>query len=51
MGSSALGGFLFSRIGLEPLILVSAAFSLLALILIPYLPDKSAESPVPAEGS
>ncbi len=44
MGSSALGGFLFSRIGLEPLILVSAAFSLLALILIPYLPVRSADS-------
>jgi len=42
MGSSALGGFLFSRIGLEPLILVSAAFSLLALFLIPYLPEQAA---------
>lgn len=38
MGSSALGGFLFTRIGLEPLILISAAFSLLVLFLIPYLP-------------
>ncbi|MFH1208574.1 MAG: MFS transporter [Candidatus Omnitrophota bacterium] len=42
MGSSALGGFLFSRIGLEPLILLSAAFSLLALFLIPYLPTQTA---------
>jgi MFS family permease len=38
MGSSALGGFLFPRMGLQPLILLSAAFSLLALLLIPYLP-------------
>lgn len=38
MGSSALGGFLFPRIGLEPLILISAAFSLLVLFLIPHLP-------------
>jgi predicted MFS family arabinose efflux permease len=38
MGSSALGGFLFPRLGLEPLILASAAFSLLVLFLIPYLP-------------
>jgi len=38
MGSSALGGFLFPRMGLEPLILLSAGFSLLVLFLIPYLP-------------
>ncbi|MFA7255432.1 MAG: MFS transporter [Candidatus Omnitrophota bacterium] len=38
MGSSALGGFLFPKIGLEPLILISAAFSLLVLFLIPHLP-------------
>ncbi len=38
MGSSALGGFLFPRIGLGPLILLSAAFSLLVLFLIPHLP-------------
>ena len=43
MGSSALGGFLFTRIGLEPLILLSAVFSLLALILIPYLPVRAKE--------
>ncbi|MFH0985230.1 MAG: MFS transporter [Candidatus Omnitrophota bacterium] len=38
MGSSALGGYLFSRIGLEPLILISAAFSLFVIFLIPHLP-------------
>lgn len=38
MGSSALGGFLFPRIGLEMLILISAVFSLFVLFLIPYLP-------------
>ncbi len=38
MSSSAFGGFLFPRIGLEPLILLSAAFSFFALFLIPYLP-------------
>jgi len=38
MGSSALGGFLFPKIGLQPLILISAAFSLPVLFLIPYLP-------------
>ena len=38
MGSSALGGFLFPRIGLEPLILISAVFSLFVLFLIPHLP-------------
>jgi MFS family permease len=45
MGSSALGGFLFPRIGLEPLILLSAGFSLLVLFLIPYLPVPVEESP------
>ncbi len=44
MGSGALGGFLFTKIGLEPLILVSAAFSLCVLFLIPYLPVQ-AENP------
>ena len=38
MGSSALGGFLFTKIGLEPLIVVSAVFSLFVLFLIPHLP-------------
>ena len=51
MGSSALGGFLFPRIGLEPLILLSAAFSLLALFLIPYLPTQPGGQTSSAEGS
>ena len=38
MGSNAFGGFLFTKIGLEPLIIVSAVFSLGVLFLIPYLP-------------
>lgn len=38
MGSSAFGGFLFTKIGLEPLIVVSAVFSLGVLFLIPHLP-------------
>lgn len=38
IGSSAFGGFLFTKIGLEPLILVSAVFSVCVLFLIPYLP-------------
>jgi len=41
MGSSALGGFLFPRLGLESLILLSAIFSLLVLFLIPYLPAQA----------
>ncbi len=45
MGSSALGGFLFPRLGLEPLILLSAAFSLLVLFLIPHLPASSEALP------
>ncbi len=51
MGSSALGGFLFSRIGLEPLILLSAAFSLLVLFLIPFLPVPAGEQTSSARGS
>ena len=51
MGSSALGGFLFARIGLEPLILFSAAFSLLVLFLIPHLPVQAGELMVSSEGS
>jgi predicted MFS family arabinose efflux permease len=38
MGSSALGGYLFPRIGLQPLILISAVFSLFVIFLIPHLP-------------
>ncbi|MFA5159519.1 MAG: MFS transporter [Candidatus Omnitrophota bacterium] len=51
MGSSALGGFLFPRIGLEPLILLSAAFSLLVLFLIPHLPVHAGELASSAEGT
>jgi MFS family permease len=53
MGSSALGGFLFPKIGLEPLILLSAAFSLLVLFLIPYLPvhAEAGGQPSPEVGS
>lgn len=51
MGSSALGGFLFSRIGLEPLILLSAIFSLLALFLVPYLPVRAGEPAFAERGS
>ena len=47
MGSNALGGFLFPRTGLEPLILISAAFSLLVLFRIPHLPVPAGE-PVPS---
>ena len=49
MGSSALGGFLFPHTGLEPLILISAAFSLLVLFLIPHLPVPATEPLSPAE--
>jgi len=49
MGSSALGGFLFSRIGLEPLILISAAFSLPVFFLIPYLPVQTESKAVSAD--
>lgn len=45
MGSSALGGFLFSRVGLEPLILISALFSLFVLFLIPHLPIQAGQVP------
>ena len=37
MGASALGGYLFSLIGLPPLIIVSAVFTALALALLPRL--------------
>ncbi len=37
MGSDVLGGFLFSIIGLKPLILISAFFSLITLLFLPYL--------------
>ncbi len=37
MGSDALGGFLFEKIGLEPLIIVSALFTGAAWLLMPYL--------------
>jgi MFS family permease len=51
MGSNAFGGFLFPRIGLEPLILISAAFSLLVLFLIPHLPVRAEEPTVSLEVS
>jgi predicted MFS family arabinose efflux permease len=51
MGSSAFGGFLFTKIGLEPLIVLSAVFSLLVLFLIPYLPEhKACPESVPGGG-
>lgn len=37
MGSSILGGYLFPITGMKPLIVISAAFSLLVLFLMPYL--------------
>ncbi len=37
MGSDVLGGFLFTIIGLKPLILISALFSLSILLILPYL--------------
>ena len=37
IGSSALGGYLFGRLGLPPLIIISAAFTALALVLLPRL--------------
>ncbi len=37
IGSDALGGFLFGRIGLEPLIIVSALFTAAAWLFLPYL--------------
>ncbi len=37
MGSSVLGGFLFDKIGLLPLILLSTGTSLLILVFIPFL--------------
>jgi MFS family permease len=51
MGSSALGGFLFPKIGLELLILISAVFSLFVLFLIPHLPDHASEAVSSAEGT
>jgi hypothetical protein len=50
MGSSAFGGFLYSRIGLEPLIVLSAGFSLLVLFLIPHLPDHTVGAENISEG-
>jgi MFS family permease len=37
MGSSALGGYLFSITGLQPLIIISAAFTAAAWWFLPYL--------------
>lgn len=37
MGSQALGGYLFDKIGLQPLIVVSAVFTALAAALVPFL--------------
>jgi MFS family permease len=37
MGSQILGGFLFPLTGLKPLILISAIFSLFALLVLPFL--------------
>jgi predicted MFS family arabinose efflux permease len=51
MGSSALGGFLFPKIGLEPLIFLSAGFSLLVLFLIPHLPEQAGKPMSSAGGS
>ncbi|MDO8523391.1 MAG: MFS transporter [bacterium] len=36
-GSSAVGGWLFDQIGLQPLIIVSALFSALSWLIVPYL--------------
>lgn len=38
IGSEVLGGALFSILGLKPLILISAFFSLTTLLILPYLP-------------
>ncbi|MEK7208121.1 MAG: MFS transporter [Patescibacteria group bacterium] len=37
IGSSALGGYLFGQIGLQPLIIISAVFTLAALLFLPRL--------------
>mgnify|MGYP001568082456 CR=1 FL=1 len=37
MGSGAIGGWLFSKIGLQPLIIVSALFTAATWLLMPYL--------------
>ena len=37
IGSDALGGFLFGRIGLEPLIIVSAIFTAATWLLMPFI--------------
>lgn len=37
MGSDVLGGFLYSMIGLKPLILISAVFSLSIFLILPYI--------------
>jgi MFS family permease len=44
MGSSAFGGFLFPITGLQPLIVLSAVFSLFVLFLLPHLPEHLASS-------
>ena len=46
MGSSALGGLLFPIVGLKPLIVISAFFSLLVLPLMPALPIDEALTPL-----
>lgn len=46
LGSSAAGGILFSVIGLQPLIAVSALFSLVVLFFIPFLPIPEPLTPI-----
>ena len=46
MGASALGGYLFGLIGLQPLVVVSAVFTALALILLPRLRFADERGPV-----
>jgi MFS family permease len=46
MGASALGGYLFGLIGLQPLVIVSAVFTALALFLLPRLCFSDERTPV-----
>ena len=40
-GSTALGGWLYDQIGFTPLILVSAAFTALCWVIVPFLPTNN----------
>lgn len=50
-GGTALGGWLYDHTGLVPLILISAAFTALCWLIIPFLPRRNDEQSIPTSWS